>query len=344
MIKQATICSLALLLIACRKDKPASNSNTQAIITTSNSVFICNEGNFQFGNAKLSIYDPESNTVQEDVFQTTNKRPLGDVFQSMNIFNGKGYLVVNNSSKIEVINPRTFVVQATITGLSSPRYFLAISNSKAYVTDYAANKINILDLSNNTLSGSITCPGWTEQLLLTYGKAFVSTQTNNKIYVINTLTDVLTDSITIGYSSNAIKEDKNGKLWVLCNGSKTKGIAASLHKINPITNAVEQTFQFPSLNDYPWRLAMNGANDTLYYLNKNVYRMSIEDKTLPTTAFISTQQQIFYGLGIDPREGTIYLADAVDYVQRGIVYRYQPNGKPIGSFLAGIIPSGFYFN
>ena len=35
-------------------------------------LFICNEGNFQYGNATLSYYDPETKTVQNEVFYRAN--------------------------------------------------------------------------------------------------------------------------------------------------------------------------------------------------------------------------------------------------------------------------------
>lgn len=333
---------LFCLLFACRKDKPKDLLQPNISIVA-NGVYITNEGNFMFGNAKVSYYNPTQTMATEDLFQPANNRPLGDVCQSMCLFNGKAYLVINNSNKIEVVNSQTFVSSAVITGFTSPRYFLPVSNNKGYVTDLTSNNIAVVDLSSNTIIKKIPCNGWTEELVLSYGKAFVTNQRRDKVYVINTSTDMLIDSIAVGYASNSIKEDKNGKLWVLCGGNKTNNINASLHRINPITNLVEQTFTFSNSTDSPWRLDINGTNDTLYFLNKGVYRIAINSASLPTIPFISQVNNNFYGLGIDPTSGIIYVADAVDYVQRGVIYRYNSNGTLINTFLAGIIPSDFYF-
>ncbi len=347
MIKN-TICffllSLSLLLNSCRKDKPEDGSEPMVSVGNSGGVYITNEGNYQFGNAKVSYYNIADSAVIEDLYQPANNVGLGDVCQSMCFFNNKGYVVVNNSGKVVVVHPTTFITTVTITGFTSPRFFLPVSNSKAYVTDLYSNSISIVDLSSNTITGSIACPGWTEELVLAYGKAFVTNEQQNKIYVINTATDVVEDSIAVGFGSNAIREDKNGKLWVLCGGKQTNTIYASLYRINPITNQVEQSFQFPNLTDNPFRLNTNITNDTLYFLNKGVFKMSIAAANLPATPFISEGTRNFYGLGIEPNTNIVYVADAIDYIQKGKIYRYQPDGTVINSFLAGIIPGAFYFN
>ena len=54
-------------------------------------LFICNEGNFQYGNATLSYYDPESKKVENEVFYRANAMKLGDVAQSMIIRDSVGW-------------------------------------------------------------------------------------------------------------------------------------------------------------------------------------------------------------------------------------------------------------
>lgn len=329
---------------SCRSDKPIDELQPQINVTQNGGVYVINEGNFGWGNASLSYYNYDDNTVAEDVFQPANNRPLGDVFQSMNVFNNKAYLVINNSSKIEVVNPTTLVSIATISGFVSPRYFLPVSNNKAYVSDLNANTISILNLSTNTISGSIPCKGWSEEMVLSYGKAFVTNLRSDKLFIINTTTDAI-DSIPVSYGSSSIREDKDGKLWVLCSGKQSANIYPVLHHINPITQQVEASFQFPDLTDNPSHLTINGNLDALYYLTSaGVCRFSINDIALNATPIIAQGSRTFYGLGINPKDDIIYVADAIDYVQQGIVYRYNPNGTLINQFLAGIIPNGFYFN
>lgn len=343
MIKQSVFIFLVCFLIfSCKKDKP--ETIIQPLITSNNNgvVYITNEGNFQFGNAAISLYDKESKNIIEDYYKQVNQVPLGDVCQSMTYFNNKFYIVVNNSSKVMVVNAATFKIEATISGFNSPRYFIPVSNSKAYVSDLYDNRLTIVNLSTNTISGYIPAVAGTEQMKMVYGKVFVSSLFTDKVYVINAMTDMLTDSITLAYSPNSICEDKNGMLWVMCGGDSLKQKPSALIQMNPLNNQVIKSFVFTG-NHAPWRMCMNQQNDTLYFLDRHVWQMSISDTTLPSTPFINGNGKLFYTLSVDASNGEIYVSDAIDYLQRGSIYRYSASGNLIDQFKAGIIPGGFCF-
>lgn len=343
-IERSWFCALllgGLVLAGCRKDPPKEPTATPVTVGGSGGVYITNEGNFQFGNAKVSYYDIQSGTATEDLYQPANGVGLGDVCQSMCLFNGKGYLVVNNSGKIVVVDPQTFVANATITGFTSPRYFLPVSNNKAYVTDLYADRIWIVDLTSRTIAGSIACPGWTEELTLAFGKAFVTDKGRNKVFVIDTSTDTVVDSIVVSQGPNSIREDANGKLWVACGGGS--GTSPALYRIDPASLAIEASLPFPNASDAPWKLRINSGHDTLYYLNGGVFRLPISGTALPTQPFIAAEGRNFYGLGIEPQSGVVYVSDASDYVQQGTVYRYRPDGSLANSFPAGIVPGDLCF-
>ena len=71
------LCGLPLLLAGCMEwDYGDAVEDFNA---TGAGLFITNEGNFQYGNATLSYYDPETQQVQNEVFFRANGMKLGDV-------------------------------------------------------------------------------------------------------------------------------------------------------------------------------------------------------------------------------------------------------------------------
>lgn len=332
-----------LCISACQSDRPEDNNNATVVINNGAGVYISFEGNFQFGNAKVAYYNIEKDVLSDDLYQAANGVTLGDVCQSMYFYRGNIYIVVNNSGKIEVVDDQSFERKAVINGLKSPRYFLPVSASKAYVTDLYANFISVVDLNSNSVINRIPCAGWTEEMQLVYGKVFVTNPKKNQLYVINTTTDILEDSIAIGYGANSIVVDKYARLWVLCSGDAPKEETGGLYRIDASDKKVELYLPFSDKAVDAKRLDINSNLDTLYYLNKHVYQMPIANNRLPDKAFIDSGDRVFYGIGLEPRTGNIYVADAIDYVQRGKIYRYTPDGRLIHSFLAHVIPGEFYF-
>lgn len=328
-------------LSACRKDKPEQPAEAPITVGNEHGVYITNEGNFQWGNASVSYYNAGSGSVTEDLFEPANGVGLGDVCQSMCVENGKAYIVVNNSGKVVVVDPVTFVASATITGFSSPRFIQPVSIGKAYVTELSGNKIRVVDLNSNTITGNIPCAGITQEMALAGDKIFVTNESKAYVYVIDSNTDAITDSVAVSRGGGTIATDGNGKLWVGCTGGS--GTPAALYRIDPQTVEVEAAIPVSGAVTGPWRLTMNGAGDALYLLNGGVYRMAITDGALPGTPFIAAEGRNLYGLGVDPANGDVYVADAVDYTQRGRVFRYTAGGSAITDFLAGRIPNGFVF-
>ncbi len=71
--------------------------------------------------------------------------------------------------------------------------------------------------------------------------------------------------------------------------------------------------------------------------------MPIEDTQPPSLPFISRQGRLPYGLAADPVTSDIYMADALDYMQEGKVYRYTAQGVPLDTLTTGVNPGFFCF-
>jgi len=138
--------------------------------------------------------------------------------------------------------------------------------------------------------------------------------------------------------------DKKDKLWILCTGGYDHFEAPTLMRINPELRMVEKSFTFATGQGVPSRLCINPTGDTLYFLNGGIYQMPVGSTAIPPQPFIASGSRLFYGLAIHPVNGTIYVSDAVDYVQSGTVYLYNSsNGQQKGQYPAGRIPGSFSF-
>jgi len=309
-------------------------------------VFIVNEGNFWYGNATLSFYDPEKKTVINKLFYNVNALPLGDVGQSMSIFGKKGYIVINNSGKVYVIDTGTAKYIGIITGLTSPRYVHFISSNKAYITDLYAGEITVFDPETNQITGSIVTKGHpsTEQMVQIGDFVYVTCWSfDNTILVIDTKNNSIKGEFKTGKQPGSIVVDKANKLWVMCDGGWGKngtGIPV-LQRIDPASGNIELSLELSS-NTNVKRLAINGTRDTLFFINKGVWKIPFTAEEMPDSPFIPNDK-LLYGLGINPRNSEVYFSNAIDYSQKGVVYRYSSGGAKIDSFKTGIIPGAFCF-
>lgn len=299
-------------------------------------VYISNEGGFGFGNASLSWYDRDSGLVRADRFEEVNGTGIGDVLQSLAVAGDTAFLAVNNSNKIEVVSWPGLERLYTIQPLVSPRYFLPIGNGKALVSDLYANGIQVVDYRTGALEEFIPVSGWTEEMVWWGDRVAVAVKGTNRVYLIDPLSRAVADSLETAPDPSALAVDVEGSLWVL----SAEGSALSLFPQGASEPDTVYFLQSSSASLYP-RLALSPERDTLYCLFGDLYRVAVGEGDLQT--FIPADGRNLYGLGVDPLTSEAYLCDAVDYQQRGWVYRYSPSGILIDSFLAGVIPNGVYF-
>ena len=113
---------------------------------------------------------------------------------------------------------------------------------------------------------------------------------------------------------------------------------------------MEKTWTF-DFDDWPQEVCINGAGDTVFFINKHIYYQPVlsdaEPKIIIKSPYDYSDKDAyfggFYGLDVDPLSSEVYVADAIDYVQQGVVYRYSAKAEPIDTFKVGIIPGAFCF-
>jgi YVTN family beta-propeller protein len=332
---------LLLTLVSCKKAPNFPDTN----LTIGGGVFVVDEGNFRAGNGSLSFYSYDSLKIYNDIFYNVNSRPLGDVPNAMAIRGSNAYIIVNNSGKIEVTDPTTLISKATINGLISPRNISFINDNKAYVSSLYSDSVAIINLSNNSISGYINLRRTSESIAIAGYSAFIANWVGgHEVMVINTLTDQVIDSIEVGIEPESMTFDQNGMLWVLCNGGWDRQNYAKLIQINPMTYSVVKSLVFPTKDDSPTCLLIDGTGKTLLYLDNGVRLMDINATEISSSTFIiQGSGEYFYKIGVNPYNNDIFVTDAVDFVQPGYLLLYDYSGKSISKLKAGIIPGAMCF-
>lgn len=320
-------------------------------------IFVVNEGNFLDADGTVSHINEDNGTVTQDLFGSVNNGlALGDVVQSMTIDEDLAYIVVNNSNKMEVVNSNTFKKEYTLTGLAMPRYFTTF-NGKGYLTEWvsfsAPGRVSIIDLEDHSVIESITTDFGAENIIAYEEKLYVSNNFTNTVSVIDPATEEVIKTIEVGTAPGAFVVDKNNMLWVICGGGTDDEWNplndGKLVQIDPaesddeVSNSVQKTIEL-GVNVTP-KMTINKAMDKIfYYKSKSVYMVGISDTEAPSSALLTEAAATsFYGIGIDPENDMLYVADSKAFSGNGAVYRYSLAGSFIDNITAGMGPNGFVF-
>lgn len=354
-MKKSTFIIVALLasLFSCNK----KDENVQIMSDTmGKGLFVLNEGNFTASNSSLTFIDTETDTVCNNLFFKVNGSPIGDVGQSLTLFDNSLYIVMNNSNYIYKVDAETMEYQAKLEGFYSPRYMLPVTDTKAYVSDMVATGLWIINPQTMQQVGFIETGSTTEQMVKIDNEVFVTNYSNfyqpgtsdNTLQVIDIEKDSLVTEVPISREPHNIVVDKHKNVWVLCQGGYDGVMNPSLYCIDHSTKKIENIFNFNAGTDYPMSLAIDPAGETLYYMNGgfgtlDVYRMSIESEALPREAFVKAEGRNFYNVSVSP-DNEVFVTDAKSYMENGDVLRYSDSGGLLETYEAGIIPGFMLFN
>lgn len=334
-------------LASCSKD----DNTTPTAAGTGQYAFVINEGNFSNGTGSVSRVNKSNvKDIAIDAFGAANGGAvLGSVVESMTVVDTKGYVVVNNSNKIEVVSLPDFKSTATIAGLNQPRFLTrSVANpGRAYVTEwlggpypapYTAGRLSLIDLSSNKVTGTVPVGTNPERMALTGGNLYVANSGSSFLTVVSDASGTATGTIALPSPASSLVVDKNGTLWILC-GSDYVSKPATLEKFIP-SSSTQQVFPFATVGS-GGSLRISPDGQQLYYnYNGAEYRMGITDTSLPSTPLI---RRDFYGFDIDPATGILYGTDAFNYSRAGRLVRYQPSGTKLDSVDVQVSPNGVVF-
>lgn len=307
-------------------------------------IFVLNEGAMGSNNAEVTFF--KNGTATQNIFRTVNpSQTLGNVATSMHFDDDKGYIVVNLSNKIEVVDENTFRSVGTIaSNLNNPRY-IASDDQNIYVTNWgdASNPnddfIAVFRKADLGFVKKIEVIEGPDQILVENNQLVIAHSggwsNGNSVSIYNLNSNTLNNVVVGDVPSALVEED--GFVYVLCSGVTWGGDASpgKLVQLNLATHSVAKTLNF-SEGQNPRFLAEE--NDQLYYtLNGAVYKLSTQATTLPTTPLFNSNATYIYSFEII--NNAIYIGDAKDFASNGEVQYYSLVGNRLGSFSTGIGPN-----
>ena len=335
---------LACVLAGCVKDPVSALKETP--VPSSRGVYVVDQGNFGRGNASLSYYDLTTFRVYNDVFTAVNGKNLGDVAQSMTIRGGAGYVVVNNSSKVEVIDLATNANTGTIsTGAgSSPGVMAFVNDSVALVTDLYANALIVINVRSKQATGAIPVGANPAGIAIAGGKAYVSNSgfgSGNTVSVVSLEAMAAIGTITVADNPNGVEVTPAGAVYVVCTGAynftdPSLDTPARIMVIDPVRDAVVDSIY---IGTHAMDIAI--GTDGIGYVPGTAAVFRVDTRAGVVTG--TFRAGAYYAAGVEPSSGDVYLADAGNFTGPGTVSVFAPNGQLRTTFLVGIIPGAFAF-
>lgn len=360
-----SIVFLSLSLCGCSDDDPKIQPE---ISVKDESLVIVNAGNFTLSNSSITLWNAETGS-RNDVFASANDFKLGDVAQSATVHGDLLWIVVNNSNVVFAVDKTTFKEKGRIdSGLVSPRYIHFVSDDKAYVTQMYSDKIAIVNPQTYSVTGYIDVPGTqinggsSEEMVQVGDYVYVNLWSYGKsIGKIDTKTDKEVAEYLVGLQPYSLVKDHNDNLWTLCDGGGWSENpigyeAPTLVELDLNPGMTGSTWEEKRVFELPLgasvsKMCTNGIGTHLYFLvneynaeGKNVGGVYMLDLTEQYPSFkivVPAGDRYLYSMTVSPITEQIFVADALDYQQAGAVYRYSSEGRLIGMFDAGIIPTSY---
>ena len=153
-----------LIITACDDSNPTSSNNENT-----SWVFVANEGSFGASTGSISMINDFG-----EVFET---EPIGDVVQSLAVYEDKLIVLINNSHKIKIYDiTRDGLAMPGIevsTDGSSPREMVVIDGN-VYFTNWNTQDVKVLNLVTYQLESPLLLSGLPEDIITDGDYLYVS--------------------------------------------------------------------------------------------------------------------------------------------------------------------------
>jgi len=341
--------SLFVFIISCKK-KP-----DEPVLSFDYNVWVLNEGLWNMNNSGITGYHTQSKAYASDFFSQENGRALGDIANDIIIYGSKAYVVINQSSVLEVVDvysgksiKQISVINEKGKGrqprcITSYRKYVYVCCFDGYVLQYDTASLQLV----STLKAGDNPDG----ICVANDKLYVSNSGGlnypdygNTVSVFDLKTGKEIKKIKVHTNPGKLMSDAYGRVFLMSLGNY-EDIPSLLQRINTQSDTVEETYDFSVSNFDIYRT-------TLYFYHydfqsgKTVFKqMDTQSGQISVAAFPSSNQKLQtpYCLSVNPYTGDVYIGDALDYQSNGDMYAFTPKGELKYNFETGICPKKVVF-
>jgi YVTN family beta-propeller protein len=329
---------ITVTFYSCNENNPVT-----AVISTSEGVFVLNEGGMNPGSSKLSYYNSVKDSFYVNVFNPTT---LGLFPDGMIKYNSNLYITeqgnYNAPGKIYKTDMNGTVISQSSIGTNP--YSLCAANNKLYITNGPASTVSVADLNSLNTIKNISV-GVYPQEIISY---------NNTVFVCNTGTfggaSDSTISVIDANSDDVIKTltvDKNPSSLAITNSKKLIAASNSTNGKIYVFETVTYTLVDSLYSPYGFSkdFSVDRNTDNVYFIGYDGDIIKLDFRTKTFSSVIGKPSNAFiYGYVFDYINGKHYLADAVNFTSAGNLKIYSENGSYIKDFQTGIAPRRILIN
>jgi len=330
---------------SCSKD-----NSTQPVQQVTKGVFVINEGLYNQNNSEITFYDPATDQTITNFYSQKNGKIIGDNANSMFIFDNKGYVAVDGSNKIEIIDLKDGsslgIIDLGQNG--SPREIFILNSNRGFVTSFSKNSVIEFNPTNLTITREIPVGKYPEGIAFANFKLFVANSdlgTGNTVSVIDLNTNSVIKTIQVGTNPRFVGISNDNRVIVGCSGDffDAKGIGG-YYFIDPVNLSVTDSIL---LTYHPQDYALTKDNFMFYINDKGIGKINLTNKNVDTV-FINgmTVNDIYgiaYSIAFDELNQKLYVGNPKNFTQNGEVKIFDRNGNYLKKFDTKINPGAIYF-